>query len=185
MKWTQLSIQRGRSARSPEFRRSTSNHSRVIPFRYDWAKVTFALSRQNALARSWKHSSHWTRKVLSFFGSIPSKVSSSQTWAREKEELLVQWEERERRLTAIARFWNTARPGSSSSVASTNSSLSSSLLLSSLGSSGVSQSVDLGQSNNLNTTPTKDYEKVQVVVYLCGVQRGCAEEGERGSTPKG
>jgi len=30
--------------------RSGSNHSRVIPFRYDWAKVTFALSRQNALA---------------------------------------------------------------------------------------------------------------------------------------
>ena len=50
---------------------------------------------------------------------------------------------------------------------------------------GVSQSVDLGRSNNPNTTPTKDYEKVQVVVYLCGVQRGYAEEGERGSTPTG
>jgi len=49
----------------------------------------------------------------------------------------------------------------------------------------VSQSVDLGQNNNPNTTPTKDYEKVQVVVYLHGVQRGCAEEGERGSTPTG
>jgi len=49
----------------------------------------------------------------------------------------------------------------------------------------VSQSVDLGQSNNPNTTPTKDYEKVQVVVCLHGVQRGCAEEGERGSTPTG
>jgi len=46
---------------------------------------------------------------------------------------------------------------------------------------GVSQSVDLGQSNNPNTTPTKDYEIVQVVVYLRGVQRGCAEEGERGN----
>jgi len=44
--------------------------------------------------------------------------------------------------------------------------------------------VDLGRSNNPNTTPTKDYENVQVVVYLCGVQRGCAEE-ERGSTPTG
>jgi len=41
----------------------------------------------------------------------------------------------------------------------------------------VSQSVDLGQNNNPNTTPTKDYENVRVVVYLCGVQRGCAEEG--------
>ena len=41
----------------------------------------------------------------------------------------------------------------------------------------VSQSVDFGQSNNPNATPTKDYKKVQVVVYLCGVQRGCAEEG--------
>jgi len=51
--------------------------------------------------------------------------------------------------------------------------------------SGVSQSVDLGRSNNPNTTPTKDYEKVQVVVYLRGVQRGYAEEGERGSTPTG
>jgi len=51
--------------------------------------------------------------------------------------------------------------------------------------SGVSQSVDLGRSNNPNTTPTKDYEIVQVVVYLRGVQRGCAEEGERGSTPTG
>jgi len=50
---------------------------------------------------------------------------------------------------------------------------------------GVSQSVDLGRSNNPNTTPTKDYEIVQVVVYLRGVQRGCAEEGERGSTPTG
>jgi len=49
----------------------------------------------------------------------------------------------------------------------------------------VSQSVDLGRSNNPNTTPTKDYENVQVVVYLHGVQRGCAEEGERGSTPTG
>jgi len=43
----------------------------------------------------------------------------------------------------------------------------------------------LGQSNNPNTTPTKDYENVQVVVYLRGVQRGCAEEGERDSTPTG
>ena len=50
---------------------------------------------------------------------------------------------------------------------------------------GVSQSVDLGQSNNPNTTPTKDYEIVQVVVYLRSVQRGYAEEGERGSTPTG
>jgi len=49
----------------------------------------------------------------------------------------------------------------------------------------VSQSVDLGQSNNQNTTPTKDYEIVRVVVYLRGVQRGYAEEGERGSTPTG
>jgi len=52
-------------------------------------------------------------------------------------------------------------------------------------SSAVSQSVDLGWSNNPNTTPTKDYEIVQVVVYLRSVQRGCAEEGERGSTPTG
>ena len=49
----------------------------------------------------------------------------------------------------------------------------------------VSQSVDLGQNNNPNTTPTKDYENVRVVVCLRGVQRGCAEEGERGSTPTG
>ena len=49
----------------------------------------------------------------------------------------------------------------------------------------VSESVDLGQNNNPNTTPTKDYENVRVVVYLRGVQRGCAEEGERGSTPTG
>jgi len=49
----------------------------------------------------------------------------------------------------------------------------------------VSQSVDLGRSNNPNTTPTKDYEKVRVVVYLRGVQRGYAKEGERGSTPTG
>ena len=45
---------------------------------------------------------------------------------------------------------------------------------------GVSQSVDLGRSNNPNTTPTKDYEKVRVVVCLRGVQRGCAEEGGEG-----
>jgi len=50
---------------------------------------------------------------------------------------------------------------------------------------GVSQSVDFGRSNNPNTTPTKDYEIVQVVVYLHSVQRGYAEEGKRGSTPTG
>ena len=49
----------------------------------------------------------------------------------------------------------------------------------------VSQSVDLGQRNNPDTTPTRDYENVQVVVCLRGVQRGYAEEGERGSTPTG
>ena len=49
----------------------------------------------------------------------------------------------------------------------------------------MSQSVDLGRSNNPNTTPTKDYESVRVVVYLGSVQRGCAEEGERGSIPTG
>ena len=49
----------------------------------------------------------------------------------------------------------------------------------------VSQSVNWGRNNNPNTTPTKDYEIVRVVVYLRGVQRGCAEEGERGSTPTG
>jgi len=49
----------------------------------------------------------------------------------------------------------------------------------------VSQSVDLGRSNNPNTTPTKDYENVRVVVCLRSVQRGYAEEGERGSTPTG
>jgi len=37
-------------------------------------------------------------------------------------------------------------------------------------SGGVSQSVDLGRSNNPNTTPTKDYENVRVVVYLCSLQ---------------
>jgi len=55
----------------------------------------------------------------------------------------------------------------------------------SLVSPDVSQSVDLGRSINPNTTPTKDYKNVRVVVYLHGVQRGCAEEGERGSTPTG
>jgi len=54
-----------------------------------------------------------------------------------------------------------------------------------IGRATVSQSVDLGQNNNPNTTPTKDYKNVRVVVYLRGVQRGCAEEGERGSTPTG
>jgi len=49
----------------------------------------------------------------------------------------------------------------------------------------VSQSVDLGWSNNPNTTPTKDYKIVRVVVYLHSVQRGYAEEGKRGSTPTG
>ena len=81
MKWTQLSIQCRQSAGSLEFSRSSLNHSSVIPFRYDWVKVTFALSRRNALAQSWKQSLHWTKKVLSFFGSIPSKVSGSRTLA--------------------------------------------------------------------------------------------------------
>ena len=53
------------------------------------------------------------------------------------------------------------------------------------GGTSVSQSVDLGWSNNPNTTPTKDYKNLRVVVYLRSVQRGYAEEGERGSTPTG
>jgi len=118
-KWTQLSIQHGWSAGSPELTRSGSNHSSVIPFRYDLAKVTFALSRQNALARSWKQSSHWTKKVLSFLGSVLLKVSSSQTLAWE-EDSLVRREEQERQLTAMVRLWKTARLGSSSSVVSRN-----------------------------------------------------------------
>jgi len=61
---------------------------------------------------------------------VPLKVAGSQTLAREEEDLLVQWEERERQLTAMARLWKTARPGSSSSGASTNLSLLSLLLLS-------------------------------------------------------
>ena len=53
-------------------------------------KVTFALSWWKALGQSWKQSSHWTKKVQSFFGSVPSKVSSSWTLAQEEEESLVQ-----------------------------------------------------------------------------------------------
>jgi len=136
-KWTQLSIQHGQSAGSPEFSRSGLNHSRVIPFRYYWAKVTFALSRWNALAWSWKQSSHWTFLVLSFLGSVPSKVSSSWTLAQEEEELLVRQEEWERQLVVMARLWKTARPGSNSSVVSMKSLSSLSLSLSpSPGSSG-------------------------------------------------
>jgi len=41
----------------------------------------------------------------------------------------------------------------------------------------VSQSEDLGQSNNPNTTPTKDYENVQVVVCLCGSREDVLRRG--------
>ena len=44
MEATQLSIQHGWSFGSVESRRSGSNHSKAIPFKYDWAKVTFAQS---------------------------------------------------------------------------------------------------------------------------------------------
>ena len=73
---------------------------------------------------------------------------------------------------------------SSSQAGSATPSGSNLVQISHLSSNAVSQSVDLGQNNNPNTTPTKDY-KVRVVVYLRGVQRGYAEEGERGSTPTG
>jgi len=147
MRWTQLSIQHRWSAGSLEFSRSGLSHSSIIPFRYDCAKVTFALSRWNTLARSWKQSSHWTKKVLSFLRSILLKVSSSWTLSWEEEESLAQQEERERRLMAMARFWKTAKPGSSSSVVSTKSSSSSSLLL--LPSLGLSRSF-LGLSSGPN-----------------------------------
>ena len=89
-KATQLSIQCGQSFGSAESKRSSSNHSKAIPFKYDWAKVTFARSWQKAFGQSINTSSHWTRKVQSFFGSVPSKVSRSRTLARDEEDSLDQ-----------------------------------------------------------------------------------------------
>ena len=88
MKATQLSIQHGWSFGSAESKRSSSNHSKAIPFKYDWAKVTFAQSWQKAFGRSINTSLHWTRKVRSVFGSVPLKVSRSQTLACDKEDSL-------------------------------------------------------------------------------------------------
>jgi len=80
----------------------------------------------------------------------------------------------------------TSRTGASPSISTAlPQPLAETVSLPSIPARDVSQSVDLGWNNNPNTTPTKDYENVRVVVYLCGVQRGCAEEGERGSTPTG
>ena len=90
MKATQLSIQHGWSFGLVESKRSGSNHSKAIPFKYDWAKVTFAWSWRKAFGWSVNTSLHWTRKVRSFFGSVPSKVSGSWTLACDKEDSLDQ-----------------------------------------------------------------------------------------------
>ena len=137
MKATQLSIQHGWLFGSAESKRSSSNHSKAIPFKYNWAKVTFAQSWWKAFGWSVNRSSHWTRKVQCFFGSVPSKVSRSWTLARDKEDSLEQQAERENWFTVRARLLRTAMLGSSSpsvSRKSSSSSSSSSSLLSSLSS---------------------------------------------------
>ena len=87
MKATQLSIQHGQLFWSVESKRSGSNHSKAISFKYDWAKVTFAWSWWKAFGWSINMSLHWTRKVQSFFGLVPSKVSRSQTLACDGDSL--------------------------------------------------------------------------------------------------
>ena len=49
--------------------------------------MTFAWSVRKAFGLSWKLSSHWTKKVQSFLGSVPSKVSGSRTLVHDEEEL--------------------------------------------------------------------------------------------------
>ena len=88
MNATQLSIQHGQSFGLAESKRSGSNHSKAIPFKYDWAKVTFAWSWWKAFGWSINMSLHWTRKVQSFFGLVPSRVSGSQTLAHDEEDSL-------------------------------------------------------------------------------------------------
>jgi len=47
--------------------------------------VTLVRSVQNTFGRSWKLSSHWTKNVRNFFGSVPSKVSGSRTLVRDED----------------------------------------------------------------------------------------------------
>ena len=53
-----LHTYRGRKTEGLESRRSGLNHSRAIPFRYDWVKTTLVWSVWKALEQSWKQSSH-------------------------------------------------------------------------------------------------------------------------------
>ena len=48
-----LSTHKGQRAGSSMRRRSGSNHSRAMPFRYNCAKVTFVWSVQKAFRQSW------------------------------------------------------------------------------------------------------------------------------------
>jgi len=47
--------------------------------------VTLVWSVQNAFGRSWKLSSHWTKNVRNFFGSVTSKVLGSRTLVRDED----------------------------------------------------------------------------------------------------
>jgi len=47
--------------------------------------VTLVWSVRNAFGRSWKLSSHWTKNVRNFFGSVPSKVSGSCTLVQDED----------------------------------------------------------------------------------------------------
>ena len=107
------SCQSSQRAGSSASRRSGSNHSKAIPFKYDCTKVTLARPVQKALARSWKLSSSCTRKTWSFWGSIPLNWlgSHSLVWGVGSEE--GQQEEQARLWMALA-SWISASEGTCS-----------------------------------------------------------------------
>ena len=106
-----LSISNTYMSRVP--RRSGSNHSSAIPLRYDCANVTLARSALKALHLSWKLSSHCTKKVWSFLGLVPLKVSGLRTRVCDDEDSLFLWALRASTLIAPARLLKTMSPGSS------------------------------------------------------------------------
>ena len=63
-------------------RRSGSNHSKAIPFKYNCTKVTLVHLIQKALAQSWKLNLSCTRKTWSIWESVLSNWSGSQTLVR-------------------------------------------------------------------------------------------------------
>jgi len=73
--------------------------------------VTLVRSVRNTFGGSWKLSSHWTKNVCNFFGSVPLKVSGSCTLVRDED--LDECEDCVSLLIVMERLLKMTRPASS------------------------------------------------------------------------